>query len=196
MNHAHAPFELQWSRQRKVPSNDTHCQRLTTTVTRQRVPETAKNLSSLRVNSWLLTMTQNDSEGETNCPFRKLGIHEKPGAFFNRIRQVTGDLAKRLRNWLRSTRCGMHQSAAVQSIENQSPTSHCDCRIQSDRQMGNRPSSLDSLINAWPGLKPHVREAIQTLVDAAKLVESGSISDNEVKCHILNCSGCNHEGSC
>ena len=196
MNHAHAPFEIRLSRKRKVPTDVTSCQRLTTTVGKERVPETVKNLSSLRVDSPLLTMTQDDSEGETNCPFPKLGIYEKPEAFFNRIRQVTGELAKRLHDWRRSTRCGMHQSDAVQSIENQSPTIHCDCCIQSDRRIGNRSSSLDSLINAWPGLKPHVREAIQTLVDAAKLVESGSTSDDELKCSTLNYSECNHEGSC
>lgn len=193
MKYEHSPFEVQSRRQRKVPSNDTSCQQLPTAEASQLASATAKSSSYWRVNFMPVAMTEIDSVGETNCPIRRRWIHEIRKSYFNLIRRVTGNRGKRRREWLRAIECGMHQPDAAQSIDYQSPTSNCDPCLRSDRQKGKHASSLDSLINAWPELKPHVREAIITLVDAAQLVESGLTSDEAVRCSVHDCLGRKYE---
>jgi hypothetical protein len=193
MNHDHAPIKAQLSRLEKMPLNDRSCQRLTSAVARIRVSGTATNRSASTKNRTQLSMAQIGSEGKTNCPFRNPRLPEKRRSRFNSIRLITADLVLRLRGWVTSTRVGTPPSADLQLIGKQSNTGRCECCFHSDRQFGDYPSSLDSVIIACPRLKPHVREAILTLVDAAKLVESGSASDDVVTCCIPNCLGGKHE---
>ncbi len=193
MNHKLATPVLQSSRQRKVPSNDTSCQRLTSNEARPRSLGHTKNVPSFHEKTSKYSLALDDSEGETNCPIRRLCIPEIQGSYFNRIRRIWYCIATRLLEWLSLAQCGVHRSAVVQSMDDQSLTNNGEFCSKSDVQVGEGPSCLNSLIVAWPRLMPHIREAILTLVDAAELVKPALTGDEAAKCSGPFCSGRNYE---